>query len=103
MTAPSDTFLTAASVGNRESLHDKIFMLKTEETPFLSAIGSGTAKATYEEWQTDALGTAATTNYHLEGDDSLRTGSHTAFAVEPGEFHLELVRLPLALRQEVLV
>jgi hypothetical protein len=71
MSAPSDTFLTAASVGNRESLHDKIFMLKTDETPFLSAIGSGSAKATYEEWQTDAIGTASSTNYHLEGDDSL--------------------------------
>lgn len=70
MSAPSDTFLTAASVGNRESLHDKIFMLKTDETPFLSAIGSGTAKATNEEWQTDTLGSASTTNYHLEGDDS---------------------------------
>jgi hypothetical protein len=70
MSAPSDTFLTAASVGNRESLHDKIFMLKTDETPFLSAIGSGSAKATYEEWQTDELGTASSTNYHLEGDDS---------------------------------
>jgi hypothetical protein len=70
MSAPSDTFLTAASVGNRESLHDKIFMLKTDETPFLSAIGSGSAKATNEEWQTDSLGSASSTNYHLEGDDS---------------------------------
>lgn len=39
----------------------------------------------------------------LEGDESLRTGSHTALAIEPGEFHLELARLPLALKQEVLV
>jgi peptidyl-tRNA hydrolase len=35
----------------------------------------------------------------LEGDESLRTGSHTAFAVEPGEFHLLLSSLPLALRE----
>lgn len=36
----------------------------------------------------------------LEGDESLRTGSHTALAVEPGEFHLLLAQLPLALRDE---
>lgn len=70
MTAPTDTFLTAAAVGNRESLHDKIFLLPTDDHPVLDAIGSGSAKATREEWQTDALGTASTTNYHLEGDDS---------------------------------
>lgn len=67
----ADTFITANAVGNRESLHDKIFMLKTDETPVLSAIGSGNAKATYEEWQTDTLGSASTTNYHLEGADSV--------------------------------
>lgn len=70
MTAPTDTFLSSASVGNRESLHDKIWMLDTAEFPLLSAIGSGTAKATYEEWQTDTLGTGSSTNYHLEGDDT---------------------------------
>lgn len=70
MSAPTDTFLTAASVGNRESLHDKIFMLKKDETPVLSAIGAGKAKAVNEEWQTDALASASTTNYHLEGGDS---------------------------------
>lgn len=70
MAAPTDTFLTSASVGNRESLHDKIWMLDTAEFPLLSAIGSGTAKATNEEWQTDTLGSASSTNYHLEGDDS---------------------------------
>lgn len=70
MSAPTDTFLTSASVGNRESLHDKIFMLKIDETPFLAAIGSGSAKATYEEWQTDSLGSASSTNYYVEGDDT---------------------------------
>lgn len=39
----------------------------------------------------------------LEGDESLRTGSHTALAVEPGEFHLQLAQLPLALREEALM
>lgn len=70
MTAPTDTFLTGASIGNRESLHDKIYMLDKDEFPFMSAIGSGSAKATNEEWQTDTLGSASSTNYNLEGDDS---------------------------------
>lgn len=70
MSAPSDTFTTGAAIGQRESLHDKIWMLNKDEFPFQNAIGSGSAKATYEEWQTDALGNASSTNYHLEGDDS---------------------------------
>ncbi|HYC65671.1 MAG TPA: DUF5309 domain-containing protein [Reyranellaceae bacterium] len=69
MAAPTNAFLTGASVGNRESLHDKIFMLDKDEFPIMGAIGSGTAKATYEEWQTDTLGSAGT-NSNLEGDDS---------------------------------
>ena len=70
MAAPTNTFLTGAAVGNRESLHDMISMLKVDEFPFQSAIGSGSATATYEEWQTDSLGTGSATNYNLEGEDS---------------------------------
>ncbi len=73
MTAPTDTFLTAAAIGIRESLHDKIFMLDKDEFPFMSAIGSGSAKNTYEEWQTDTLGSASSTNYNLEGDETANT------------------------------
>lgn len=70
MTAPTNTFLTGAAVGNRESLHDKIFMLDKDEFPIMGAIGSGTAKATREEWQTDTLGSASSSNHNLEGDES---------------------------------
>jgi len=70
MSAPTDTFLTSAAIGIRESLHDKIFMLDKDEFPFMTAIGGGSAKNTYEEWQTDTLGSASSTNYNLEGDDS---------------------------------
>lgn len=70
MAAPTDTFISGSAVGNRESLHDKIYMLDKDEFPFMGAIGSGTAKATNEEWQTDTLGSASSTNYNLEGDDS---------------------------------
>jgi hypothetical protein len=70
MAAPTNTFTTGSSVGNRESLHDKIWMLEKDEFPVLSSIGSGSAKAMREEWQTDALGNASSTNAQLEGDDT---------------------------------
>jgi hypothetical protein len=77
MTAPTNTFTTGSAVGNRESLHDKIWMLDKAKYPFIQMIGSGTAKATREEWQTDDLGSADDTNAQLEGDDT------TATAVTP--------------------
>ena len=77
MAAPTNTFTTGSSVGNRESLHDKIWMLEKDEFPLMSAIGSGSAKAMREEWQTDNLGNADSTNAQLEGDDT------TATAVTP--------------------
>ena len=70
MAAPTNSFSTGSAVGNRESLHDKIEMLDKDEFPFQSSIGSGDAKATREEWQTDTLGSASTTNATLEGDDT---------------------------------
>ena len=36
MTAPTNTFLSGSAVGNRESLHDKIYMLDVDEFPFMS-------------------------------------------------------------------
>src|SRR5690348_4505477 len=77
MAAPTNTFTTGSAVGIREDLHDRIFMLDKDETPFLSSIGSGTAKQTYSEWQTDSLGNGSSTNYNNEGDDT------TAVAVTP--------------------
>mgnify|MGYP003345822763 CR=1 FL=1 len=70
MTAPTNTFTTGSAVGNRESLHDRIYMLHKDDFPFQSAVGTGSAEATYEEWQTDTLGSASSSNYNLEGDDS---------------------------------
>lgn len=70
MAAPTSTFTTGSAIGNRESLHDKIYMLDKDEFPIMGAIGSGTAKATNEEWQTDTLGSASSSNSNLEGDDS---------------------------------
>jgi hypothetical protein len=70
MAAPTNSFSTGSAVGIRESLHDKIEMLDKDEFPFQSSIGSGTANNTREEWQTDTLGSATTTNATLEGDDT---------------------------------
>jgi hypothetical protein len=75
--APTNTFITNNAVGNRESLHDIITILNKDETPFQSAIGSGSAEATYEEWQLDSLGNPDTSNAQLEGDDT------TAAAIVP--------------------
>jgi len=77
LAAPTNTLITNNAVGNRESLHDIIKILNKDETPFQSAIGSGSAEATYEEWQLDALGSADTNNNNLEGDDT------TAAAITP--------------------
>jgi hypothetical protein len=67
MTITSGTFTTYAARGIREELSDVIYQISPEETPFLNNIGKGSAHSTYFEWQTDALGAAAT-NAALEGD-----------------------------------
>lgn len=91
MAAPTNTFTTGSAVGDRESLHDIITILNKDETPFQAAIGAGTADATFEEWQTDALGNADTTNAQLEGDDvtgnaitaTTRVGNRTQILRKP--------------------
>ena len=91
MAAPTNTFISSSAVGNRESLHDIISVLNKDETPFQAAIGAGSAEATYEEWQLDALGNADTSNANLEGDDStaaaivptVRVGNRTQILKKP--------------------
>ena len=61
------TNITAA-IGNREDLTDVIYNIAPTETPFMSNIGRTKCTATYHEWQTDSLATAAL-NQNLEGDD----------------------------------
>ena len=70
MAAPTNTLISNNAVGNRESLHNIISILNKDETPFQAAIGSGSAEATYEEWQLDSLGSPDTNNAQLEGDDT---------------------------------
>lgn len=62
------------SQGTRESLHDAIYNISPEDTPFMSGAGRGPkCKQTTEEWQTDSLANADGTNAHLEGDDAAFT------------------------------
>jgi hypothetical protein len=69
MAIVANTYLRYDAKGLRESLHDFIYDVSPEDTPFLSAAGRGDAVQTLEEWQTDALASADTANAQLEGDD----------------------------------
>lgn len=57
-----------ATIGNREDLIDKIFMISPTETPFMANIGKKKATATNHEWQTDALAAPAA-NAAIEGNE----------------------------------
>lgn len=76
MAAPTNTFVSASAVGNREDLADFIDRITPSETPFYSMIAKTKASNTLHEWQTDSL-RAAGPNAQAEGDDS------TATAVTP--------------------
>lgn len=69
MAVPSNTIQTMTRVGNREDLSDIISNISPTDTPFLTAIGRGTASSVYTEWQTDALVSANAQNKAVQGDD----------------------------------
>lgn len=69
MTVASNTIQAVSRVGIREDLSDIIFNISPTDTPFVSAIGKGTADNTYTEWQTDSLVSANPNNYTIQGDD----------------------------------
>lgn len=85
MTVPTDTTQTYQVVGRREDLTDVIHDVSPTDTPFMTAIGKGTATNTFHEWQTDALAAASGTNKVIEGDDpandaitaTVRLGNYT--------------------------
>lgn len=88
MTVPSGTTQTYQVVGRREDLTDVIHDVTPTDTPFMSAIGKGTASNTFHEWQTDALAAATSANAVIEGDDpandtltaTVRLGNYTQLA-----------------------
>lgn len=69
MAQPTNTFDSYDMVGIREDLSDMIYDISPDETPFYTKCAKGKAKATYHEWQTDALRSSAA-NAHIEGDDT---------------------------------
>jgi hypothetical protein len=69
----SGTYTTYDSKGQKESLEDKIYNISPMDTVFLSSIVRKKGTAKVEEWQTDTLAAAITTNAQLEGDDAAFT------------------------------
>jgi hypothetical protein len=69
MTVPAATFQTFTAIGNREDLSDVIYNISPTETPFMSNAQKMKASATYTEWQTDSLASAAA-NSAVQGDDA---------------------------------
>lgn len=68
MTAPNNTYLTTAAIGNREDLTDLISRIDPTDCPTFSMAAKAKATATLHEWQTQALASAAS-NAQAEGDD----------------------------------
>jgi hypothetical protein len=67
MTAPTNTFLTTAAIGNKEDLTDVIYRISPTQTPVLNMAAKAKASNTLHEWQTQDLATAAA-NAQAEGD-----------------------------------
>ena len=79
MAIVANTYLTFSAVGNREDLVDTIYNVSPTDTPFQASIGKNKAEATYHEWQTDVLASAAA-NAQLQGDDTTSSYTFTAVA-----------------------
>ena len=69
MTAPTNTFLTTAAIGNREDLTDTIYRISPTATPVLNMAAKTKATNTLHEWQTQDLASAAA-NAQVEGDNA---------------------------------
>lgn len=67
--ATTATFDTYLAVGIREDLIDVIYNIAPTDTPFVSNVGSGSAKGVLHEWQIDTLA-AVEDNPVAEGADA---------------------------------
>lgn len=77
MATPANAVSTVEIKGQREDLIDVIYNIDPYDTPFMSSIGTGTAKAITHEWQTDELRSPAV-NARVEGEDAtIKPGSFT--------------------------
>ncbi len=75
MATVTNAYTTASAVGIREDLSDRIHRVDVEDTPFMSRIGTTTAKQTLHEWQTRTLSAVNTNNAVPEGDEVSRSAS----------------------------
>ena len=69
MSAPTNTFLTTAAIGNREDLTNVIYRISPTLTPLQNMAAKAKATNTLHEWQTQDLAAAAS-NKQAEGDDA---------------------------------
>lgn len=65
---------TGVGRGNREDLSDIVYDISPTDTPLLTALGRGKAKAVLHEWTTHSLAAAAA-NEKIEGDDAVATAA----------------------------
>ncbi len=72
MSANANSTTTLVTVGNREDLDNIITRVVADQTPFVSSIGTVTAKQPYHETQTETLATASANNAALEGNQNFQ-------------------------------
>lgn len=69
MAVPANTAQVYQTSVRKEDLSSIAELIAPTETPFMSAIGKGTAASTYSEWVTVDLAAASDTNAEIEGND----------------------------------
>lgn len=75
MAAITNVYTTGSAIGQREDLTDRIHRVDVEDTPFMSNVGTTTAKAVTHEWQTRQLDNVNTSNAKPEGQATARQAS----------------------------
>lgn len=68
MSAPQNTVISTAAVGNREQLSDIVSRITPEDTPIYTMAGKEKVKGTHPEWEIDTL-RSPQANAQTEGDD----------------------------------
>jgi len=69
MPTVSGTLKTFDQIGKREDFEDIIYDITPTQTPFLSSIGTSSAKATLHQWMQDSLASVGA-NILVEGSDA---------------------------------
>jgi len=73
--ANTNSTTTLVTIGNREDLDNIITRVVADQTPFVSSIGTVTAKQPYHETQTETLAAADASNAALEGSQNNNAGT----------------------------